>query len=159
MERVERWSQNYTQAPWRKQLQMLILPLLVVAFFSMIFVIYVSVSVQAGEVGREIQSLQDNIAANQQTISDLRAKAGLNYSANQMEARARSYGFQELNMEEALFLVVAGFSGREPARLAPAAQTVVVSAPDLPAEYTESLFIWLQKQVNTWFLPLFEVQP
>ena len=159
MQRVEHWSQTYTQAPWRRQMQMLVLLLLVVAFFAMILVIYVSVSVQSGEVGREIQSLQFQIAEDEQIISDLRAKAGLNYSAIQMEAKARSYGFQDLNMEEAMFLVAPGFSGRQPAQLAPAAQTEVVPAPDLPAEYTESLFVWLQKQINGWFLPLFEVQP
>lgn len=158
MERVERWSQTYTQAPWRKQMQMLVLPLLVVAFFAMVLVIYVNVSVQSGQVGREIQSLQAQIASDELVISDLRAKAGLNYSAVQMEARARSYGFQDLNLEDALFLAVPGFSGRLPAQLAPAAQTEVVPAPDLPAEYTESLFVWLQKQINGWFLPLFEVQ-
>jgi cell division protein FtsL len=159
MERVERYSQAYSQAPWRKQVQLLGLFLLIVVFMALVAGIYLNVSARSGAIGREIQFLQEQTLQNEQKIADLRAQLGTMYSSSEMERRARIQGFQLLDPEEALYVVVPGYGGRQPLILAPAYQREVVSASVLPAEYTEPLSIWLRKQFNHYIFPLFKVQP
>jgi hypothetical protein len=159
MERVERLSQAYSQAPWRKQIQYLGLFLLVVVFVALIASIYLNVTARAGEIGRDILKKQAIMLDDQQQISDLKAKLGELYSASEVEKRARALGFETIDPEDIIYLVAPGYMERQPAILAPAYQPQVVSVPDLPSEYTESLFVWLQKQFNSWIFPLFKVQP
>jgi hypothetical protein len=76
-----------------------------------------------------------------------------------MERRARALGFEEIDPEDTLYIVVDGYGSRQPASLAPGYQPQLVGAPILPARYTESFFVWLQRQFNEKIFPLFEVQP
>ncbi len=159
MERVERLSQAYSQAPWRKQLQILGLFLLLIVFIALIASIYLNVSTHSAEVGREIQWMESRILTDEQKISDLKAQLGIAYSDIEMGRRARSLGFEQVNPEEALYIAVPDYIERQPVNLAPAYQPQVVSAPTLPEEYTQSLFVWLQKQFNQIIFPLFKVRP
>jgi hypothetical protein len=159
MERVERYSQAYSQAPWRRQIQIVGLFLLIVVFAALVAAIYLNVSARSGAIGRELQSIQDQLLADEQKIADLKAQLGTIYSSAEMERRARTLGFQSVDPEEALYIVVPGYSGRQPLILAPAFQRDVVSATVLPAEYTEPLSVWLRKQFNQYIFPLFKVQP
>jgi cell division protein FtsL len=158
MERVERLSQAYSQAPWRKQLQIVGLFLLVVVFIALIASVYLNVSAHSAAIGREVQRMQSQLLNSEQQISDLEAQLGALYSAEEMEKRARSLGFEPIDPDETLYVPVSGYVDRQPARLAPVYQAQVVSAPVLPAEYTESLFVWLQKQFNQVIFPLFKVR-
>jgi hypothetical protein len=158
MEQVERLSQAYSQAPWRKQLQIVGLFLLVVVFIALIASIYLNVSARSAAIGREIQRMQWRLLNDVQQISDLQAELGALYSADEMEKRARGLGFAPVDPEETLFLLVQGYVTRQPARLAPNYQAQVVGAPVLPATYTESLFVWLQKQFNRVVFPFFKVR-
>jgi hypothetical protein len=157
MEQVERLSQAYSQAPWRKQLQIVGLFLLVVVFIALIASVYLNVSARSAAAGREIQRVQSRLLRDEQQISDLQAQLGALYSASEMEKRAIALGFEPLQPDEIMFIPVQGYAARQPARLAPAYQAQVVIAPVLPAEYTESLFVWLQKQFNQIVFPLFKV--
>jgi cell division protein FtsL len=159
MERVERLSQAYSQAPWRKQIQILGLFLLIVVFIALIASIYLNVTARAGAIGRDILKKQSEMLDDQQKISDLKAQLGELYSTNDIERRARSLGFETIDPEEIIYLVAPGYVERQPALLAPAHQPQVVSIPELPAKYTESLFVWLQKQFNSFVFPLFKVRP
>jgi cell division protein FtsL len=159
MEQVERLSQAYSQAPWRKQLQIVGLFLLVVVFIALIASIYLNVSARSAAIGREIQRTQSRLLSDEQQIADLKAQLGTLYSASEMEKRARALGFETVKPDETLFLPVSGYMPRQPARLAPVYQAQVVGANVLPAGYTESLFVWLQKQFNQIVFPLFKVRP
>jgi hypothetical protein len=158
MEQVERLSQAYSQAPWRKQLRIVGLFLLVVVFIALIASVYLNVSARSAAIGRETQRMQWDVLTDEQQISDLQAQLGVLYSAEEMEKRARSLGFESVDPEETLFLPVQGYTPRQPVRLAPVYQAQVVGAPVLPAVYTESLFVWLQKQFNQIVFPLFKVR-
>ncbi len=158
MERVERLSQAYSQAPWRKQMQILGLFLLVVVFIALIASIYLNVTASAGAIGRDILKKQSQILDDTDKISDLKSQLGELYSASEIERRARALGFDDIDSEEVLYIVAPGYFERRPVILAPAYQPQVVSVPDLPAEYIESLFVWLQKQFNSFVFPLFKVR-
>ncbi|MBP1694744.1 MAG: uncharacterized protein H6Q37_2627 [Chloroflexi bacterium] len=159
MERVERLSQAYSQAPWRKQMQILGLFLLGVVMIALVASIYLNVTARAGAIGRDIQQKQSEMLDDEQRISDMKAKLGTLYSVGQMESRARALGFQPINPEDTMFLAAPGYVERQPVDLAPAYQPQIISAPVLPSQYTESLFVWLQKQFNQVIFPLFKVQP
>ena len=159
MERVERLSQAYSQAPWRKQMQILGLFLLVVVFIALIASIYLNVSARSTAVGRETQKKQVEMIRDQRRIAHLKGQLGQLYATSEMERRARALGFEEIDPEDTLYIVVDGYGSRQPASLAPGYQPQLVGAPVLPARYTESFFVWLQRKFNEKIFPLFEVQP
>jgi hypothetical protein len=159
MERVERLSQAYSQAPWRKQMQLLGLFLLVVVFIALIASIYLNVSAQSGAIGRDIQSMQVTMLQDERQIAHLKGQLGVLYSSIEMDRRARAMGFVSKNPEETFYIVVPGYVERQPANLAPSYQPQVVGAADIPAEFTESVFVWLQKQFNQTIFPFFKVRP
>ncbi|NLG70594.1 MAG: hypothetical protein GX495_00945 [Chloroflexi bacterium] len=158
MDRVQSLTQAYSQAPWRKQLQMMGLFLLVVVFAAIVAGIYLSVTARAAEIGRQIQSLQSKIEDVEQTNSDLMSQLAFITSAEQMRSRALSMGFRPIELAEPVFLPVPEYVERQPVILAPAPAPVVPSTPPLPAEYTESLFVWLQRQIDRSTFLFFEVQ-
>jgi hypothetical protein len=159
MERVVRLSQAYSQAPWRRQIQILGLFLLVVVFIALVASIYLNLSARSSAIGREIQKKQVEILLEKRRIAHMKGQLGLLYASEQMEQRARGLGFQEIDPEETFYVVAPGYMGRQTAVIAPAYTPNLVSAPDLPAEYTESLFAWLQRQFNQKIFPLFKVRP
>lgn len=159
MERVERLSQAYSQAPWRKQIQFVGLFLLIMVFIALIASIYLNVSARSGAVGREIQNMQIDILKNDRQIAHLKGQLGTIYSSAEMERRARAMGFVERDPQDTVYIVVPQYVDRQPVILAPSYQSQVVGAPVLPVEYTESFFVWLQKQFNQVIFPLFKVLP
>lgn len=158
MERVDRISQAYLQAPWRKQMQYLGLFLMVIIFTALIASIYLNVTARAAAIGRDLQATQSQIRVDERQISHLRAQLGKLYSTSEMEQRARAYGFVPVDPEDMVYIAVPGYAGQPAIKLAPENQRQLVSAFVLPDEYTESLWVWLQKQFNQAIFPLFKVQ-
>lgn len=153
MNRIDRLTGSlranaYSQTPWRKQIQFLGLFSLVIVFVALVAGIYLNVTARASTVGREIQEIQKNIEALQKDNADLQARLAQLNSAGEMENRARSLGFQTVNTEETVYMVVPGYTDRQPVILAPFNSPDLVSAPMLPPQYTESLFVWLKRQVD-----------
>lgn len=159
MDRLEDFAQTYSQAPWRKQLQLIGLFSLVLVFIGLVAGIYLNVSARAATVGREIQSMQDDIEVLDLEIEDLQSQLASILSASEMEARARALGYEPVEPDQVLYLTVSGYIERQPAVLAPYSERAVVSAPVLPREYTESVFEWLKRQVVGYSVFVTEVQP
>ena len=149
MERVQKVAQAYSQTPWRKQMQMLGLFAACLVFIALIAGIYLNVTARAAITGREIQDLQSNLITLQQEISDLRAKLAFLTSASEMEKRARTSGYQPLAADQAQYFFVPEYPGRQPVILAAYSTPSLVGARVIPAEYTESLLDWIQKELNT----------
>jgi cell division protein FtsL len=154
MNRIDRLTGSlranaYSQTPWRRQIQILGLFSLVLVLVALVAGIYLNVTARASTVGREIQDLQREIEALQKDNADLQARLAQLNSAGEMEARARSLGFQRVNTDETVYMVVPGYTGRQPVILAPSTSPDLVSAPMLPPQYTESLFVWLKRQIDT----------
>lgn len=159
MERVQSLTQAYSQAPWRKQMQIAGLISLVLVFAALVAGIYLNVSARSATIGRDIQRMQADIETTSQTNADLQSQLAFLTSAEQMEKRARNLGFRPVQMDQPLFILVPDYTAREPVVLAPAPQPVVLSVNTLPPEYTESLLVWLQRELWKLSLPWLEVKP
>lgn len=147
MDRVQNITQAYSQAPWRKQMQVIGLFLLILVFVALVAGIYLNVTARAATIGRAIQFMQADIETMRRDMEDLQSQLAVIASAGEMEKRALSLGFKPIEMEQSMFVVVPEYVERQPAVLAPGSTQVLASAPVLPAEYTESIFEWLRKQI------------
>ena len=153
MERVVGLTQAYSQAPWRKQLQLIGVFLVVLVFFAL------SVTARATTVGREIQGMQDKIDQLEQQNADLQSQLAFLTSSSVMEKRAQDMGFTQVGMDDPVYIKVSGYQDRQPVTLAPDPAPIVSAAPMVPPEYTESLFQWLSRQlVQSPYSP-WKVQP
>lgn len=159
MERIESFSQAYSQAPWRKQLAFLGLFLLIVVFIALIAGIYLNLSARASKAGRDVQSMQSTVLTLERSNADLKTRLGQLNSSREMEARARALGFKPVDPETTTYMLIPGYIERQPVRLAPPYQPALHSAAVIPAEYTESLFVWLERQFNFKIYPLFRINP
>jgi cell division protein FtsL len=147
MERIEQWTQAYTQAPWRRQVQAFVLFTLIAVFLGLIAFIYIDVTTRAATIGRQIQIAQDEIDVVQRANTDLQTQLAELTSASVMEQRAEAQGFVKIGKDEAIFLVVSGYRPRQQAELAPARRPVEAVAAALPVEYTEPLVLWFMREV------------
>jgi cell division protein FtsL len=147
MYQIEKISQTYSQAPWRKQLQIIGLFLLGLVFMALVAGIYLDVSARASAVGREIQAMQKEIETLDRNIEDLQSQLAFILSAGEMDKRVNDLGFKPIEADQIVYLSVPGYSGRSATALAPYSKQPIRSAYYLPPEFTESLFAWLERQV------------
>lgn len=159
MDQLDNITQAYSQAPWRRQLQIIGLFSLVLVFIALVAGIYLNVSSRAATVGREIQTMQREIEELDREIEDLQSQLALLLSSGAMEQRAKELGFELMNVEETVYIVVPNYIDRKPAVIAPYSNREVVSAPVVPIEYFETIFQWLRTQIAEYSIPLPKVLP
>ncbi|MDI6695435.1 MAG: hypothetical protein QME21_10340 [Anaerolineales bacterium] len=159
MEQLEYLAKSYTQAPWRRQLQLIGLFSLFLVLAALVAGIYLNVSAKTAIIGRDIQAKQRMLESLDRDIEDRTARLASILSVAEMEARARKLGFEQVQPEQIVYLKLPGYIERSSVILAPYAQKTVVSAPMIPAEYTESLFTWLRRQASFTMLRLSEAKP
>lgn len=159
MHNVRRITQAYTQAPWRRQIQLIGLFLLVLILAALVAGVYLNLSARAGTEGREIQELEYASRVVERQNEDLRTQLAFLTSESAMEARSRALGYRPASADEILYIVVPGYvAAKMPALALPPAQMPTL-APTLAPEYTESLFDWLRKAVFEPAAPLMENRP
>jgi hypothetical protein len=151
MEQFENLARTYTQAPWRKQLQWVVVFALGVVMVALVAGIYLSISARSTAVGRDIQSMQATITVNDRENEDMQSQKARILSSSQMEARARSLGFDPVPPDQIIYLRIPGYFERNPVVLAPSNERSVVRASAMPPEYTESIFDWLAKNFKVWY--------
>lgn len=144
MKNVQKLTYAYSQAPWRKQLQFIVMFSLGLVFIALVAGVYLSVTARAATVGREVLALQDEIKDLRRINADLRTQLAILTSARVMEQRALSMGFKPLEKDQMVYLMVPGYTGRKGATLAAQPEPVTAVAASLPPEFTESLFDWLK---------------
>lgn len=159
MERVKGLTQAYSQAPWRKQLQIIGIFSALLIFAALTVGVYLNLTARAATLGRQILLLQDQIEETKQINADLETKIAYELSARRMVVRARELGFVPINKEDITYLVVPGYIPRQLASLAPPPEPVVVVPAALPPNYTESLFGWLWRQVMPFVTQQLGAQP
>lgn len=154
MKNVQNLTYAYSQAPWRKQLQFIVLFLLGLVFVALVAGVYLSVTARAATVGREVLALQEDIKDLRRINADLRTQLAILKSATVMEQRALAMGFERLAKDQAEYLMVPGYTGRRSVVLAAQPEPVKAVAASLPSEFTESLFDWMQdfiaEQSDRW---------
>jgi hypothetical protein len=108
------------------------------------------VTARAATMGREILIMESDIANLHLDIADLETQLAIVTSASEMEERARRLGFQPVEMDQAMYVIVPGYIPPEQVTIAPPSSPVRTIAATLPPDFTESLFDWLRR---TLFLP------
>jgi cell division protein FtsL len=165
MNQIQTITQAYSQTPWRKQVQMIGLFLLVLVSAAVVAGVYLNVTTRTTSIGREIQSMELHVygyyeltgavvdpEANvpieelEQNIASLQAQLAYLTSYQVMVERAHSMGLQDVDPEEIVYMEVAGYVQPQPAILAPPPQPVVVSAVGIDPAFKESLFDWVSGQ-------------
>ena len=159
MDRVQSITQAYSQAPWRKQMQVIGLFLLILVLTALVAGIYLSVTARAAAVGREILLMQSDIERLKLENADLGTQLAILTSSNQMEQRARSMGFALIEKGQTTYLVTPGYVRPDRVTLAPPPAPVTVVAASLPPDFTQSLFDWVRQRVTLSEAGILEVLP
>ena len=137
----------YRQAPWRVQRQWVGVFLLAVIGAAMVAALYLDVTARAALAGREIQELRSEIITVQRQNADLETQLADLTSTVVMEQRATELGYRPVQPGELDYVAVPGFVAPEPAILLAAAD----ASPHIetqPAEYAQSLLVWLEEQIR-----------
>lgn len=159
METIARFTQAYSQAPWRKQMQYLGIFLLILILGALVAGIYLSVTARAATIGRSIQAMYRDKNDLEREIENLKTQLAWMTSSEEMEKRAIALGFHPRNQDEVIYLIVPGYTGRQPSLQGVNVKTAV-SGTLLPSkEYTQSLFEWLKEQLFDPAMLLGEMRP
>jgi cell division protein FtsL len=147
MEGVNRTTQAYSQAPWRKQLQRAVLFLVCLILIAVVAAVYLNVSAQSVTMGTDIQNMQWNIEQIKRSNEDLYTQLAYLTSATTMVERATKMGFQQVQPDQIVYIKVPGYPGRQPVVLAPPAGPTEASAVVLAPEYSQTLLDWFEKNL------------
>jgi hypothetical protein len=156
---VQRLTQAYRQTPWRQQMQLIGLFLLVLILGALVAGIYLSVTARAATIGRNIQLVRADMETVQRELEDLETQLAVMTSNTEMEKRAEDLGFRPMAPGEAVFLTVPGYAPPGTPNLAQEHRPVVVESAALPEDYTQSLFDWLRERVFEPAAPLAREKP
>ncbi|MBN2146289.1 MAG: hypothetical protein JW726_02830 [Anaerolineales bacterium] len=165
MENVRKFTQAYTQAPWRKQTEGIGLFMLALVVVALVAGIYLNITARATAIGREIMEMQilmygyHNLTTElksgtmpieelYQNIADLEAQLAHLTSYEVMDARARQLGLEPAAPEAMIYMEVEGYTEPQPSVMAPPAVPMVVSAAGVPSEFNQPLFTWLGEQLE-----------
>ncbi len=156
------FTQAYSQAPWRKQVQWIGAFLLVLVFVWLIAALYLDVTARAATIGREIQEMQVgrietvNTQPDQTNLrsidelkrrnADLQAHLAYLLSEDTLKKRAESLGFELIEPGNALYIEVPGYIPPQTATLAPPPGPTVSSVQTQVTIVKSSLLNWVEDQ-------------
>jgi cell division protein FtsL len=141
-------SQAFRQVPWRSQVHILVLVSVILVAIGIVSAFLLNITSQTSQNGRDIQVMQQEIGAIELENSALQAEWAELTSYKNMQARAADLRFDPVDPEEIEFIVVAGYYGEPPPRLASLNRPPLTSEQRRPVEYTESVFTWLTDVIH-----------
>jgi cell division protein FtsL len=147
MNTVRNLTQAYSQTPWRKQVMVIVLSLLFVVFATLVAGVYLSVTARAATMGREILLMQGDIDELELINADLTTQLAYITSASEMAERADVLGFEPVEKDQALFVMVPGYVRRGQLNLAPPPGLLTPVAARMPRGYSESLVDWFLQRI------------
>lgn len=134
------------------QRQWIILFAVGIAIVAMIAGLYLDVTARAAITGREIQSLEQDITTHRRTNADYATSYARLMSNREMQPRAHAAGFELLQRDEVVYMVVPGYLTTDAVFFtSDEAQTVAISASP---EYHESLQDWFADALTDASSPL-----
>lgn len=143
---------HHQEMPIRFQREWLAAFLVGVMLLGLVAGLYLNVSARAAITGREIQSLEAEIAANKRDNADLQTQIATLLSNQSLAQRARALGFEPVKREDVEYIVVPGYFPPQGLNLVqPVAETDLLATKP---EYSESLFEWLGRQMEAASRPL-----
>jgi hypothetical protein len=165
MENIHHITQAYSQAPWRKQIYMIGVVLLILVSVAIVAGIYLNVTARAAAVGRQIQEMQVRVYGYhyltgdegeryvpieelEQQIANLNSQLAYLTSYSVMQKRVKDLNLEPLPADHIMYIEVPGYLQRQTTSLAPPPVPIVVSAPVVNPQFRESLFDWVTEQVQ-----------
>lgn len=136
------FTQAYQQAPWRLQIQRIGGFLVALVAVVIIAGVYLFISAQTATAGLEIQQLERQRESLNRAIADHRATLAEQISAGVMTKRASDLGFVRPDMSTAIYMVIPGYQGRQPAMIAPPPSSDNLPSPIIKQSYRQSLWEW-----------------
>jgi hypothetical protein len=165
MKNIHRITQAYSQAPWRKQMYLIGVVLLILVSVAIVAGIYLNVTARAAAVGRQIQEMQvrvygyhylTNDAGDsylpieelEQQIANLNSQLAYLTSYTVMQKRVKDLNLKPLPADQIIYIEVPGYVERQTTSFAPPPAPIVVNASAANPQYRESLFDWVTEQVQ-----------
>jgi hypothetical protein len=165
MDNIQHLTHAYSQAPWRKQMYMIGVILLLLVCAAIVAGIYLNVTARAAAVGREIQEMQvrvygyhnltgdaslDYIPIEEldQQIANLTSQLAYLTSYSVMQERVKDLNLTTISTENIQYIEVPGYVDRQTTSLAPPPVPVVVNASLIDPQFKESLFDWVTEQIK-----------
>jgi len=158
MEQFRNFTQAYSQAPWRKQLQWIGIFLTVLAAFLLAASVFISVTSRTAAVGKEIQRLRLQAESLELEIANMQSQLAVLTSAANLKERALAMGFRPATPEEVIYINVPGYTGSA-IILENTHQMTAVTRPELSTAFTQSWVDWFVRQFRPPKIPLAELTP
>ncbi|MFZ2094997.1 MAG: hypothetical protein WAV05_00015 [Anaerolineales bacterium] len=176
MENLHHLTHAYSQAPWRRQMYLIGVILLILVCAAIVAGIYLNVTARAAAVGREIQEMQvrvygyhyltSDVNENdipieelEQNIANLTGQLAYLTSYAVMQERVKDLDLKPIDANHIEYIEVPGYVERQTTSLAPPPEPVVVNASTIDPEFKESLFEWVTDQVRKTVRLFSEAQP
>jgi cell division protein FtsB len=135
-------NQAYRQAPWRQATQKGVLFLILALLGASILWIMLTVTIQAGSAGLQIQDYERRQEELIREIASLHSDIALSTSASVMEDRALKLGYHMATPDEITYIIIPGYAGRQTDISAPPPSSHIPPLMIKPG-YTQSLSEWL----------------
>jgi hypothetical protein len=176
MKNLHQLTHAYSQAPWRKQMNMIGVILLLLVCAALVAGIYLNVTARAAAVGREIQEMQVRVYGYhyligesgetyvpieelEQKIANLSSQLAYLTSYTVMQERVKDLNLAPIAADQIEYLEVPGYIDRQTTSLAPPPVPVVVNASLIDPQFKESLFDWVTEQARRTANLLNEAMP
>lgn len=140
--------QAYKQAPWRRQLQLVGVFMLIVVGVAAIAGLYLFISGRAAATGRRIQNLEGDLAALQRQNNDLQTQLGEITSARSLNERVSELDMRPLTVDEVIYLEVPGYGPPTGPALAPPPRIQEERTPILLPEFTSTFIEWISEKLQ-----------
>ena len=138
----------------RVQQQWVISFVVIIAMLALLAGLYLNITASASIAGRQIQSIEAEIIANEQVNADLETRIATLMANNILEQRAQALGFAPIERKTLQYMVVPGYFPPQAVNMVATVSTseILSSSP----EYTETLIDWISKQIEAASIPLAE---
>jgi len=146
-------SPTFHIAPWRKQIQKIILAAVLLLSAVLSAGGYLVFRAKAVATGFEIRGLRIKIQTMQMENTELEMTYAQISSSAALKSRAQEMGYQPASPDEVKYILVDGYSPRSEVRLAPPRGPATPTKPAIPSAYTES---WIDRLHNSRALSLWE---
>lgn len=150
-----RLVQAFKQAPWRIQTRYAGLFLLSLMVILLVASVYLSISGLAANAGLDAYRLDLKRLDLEREIAHRKATLALITSSPVIEERARSMGFEKIDPEDAIYITVPGYAGRQTLVVAPPPGVKQSNQQLVKSIYRESLWDWLFTGINSLGTGLF----
>jgi hypothetical protein len=141
-------NQAYRQAPWRQATQKGVLFLILALLGASVLWIMLTVTIQAGSAGMQIQTYESRQEELIREIASLRSDIATSTSASVMQDRALKLGYHPASSDEITYIIIPGYVGRQTEISAPPPSAHVTPVLIKPG-YTQSLSEWLLQGILT----------